>query len=319
MELSGVLSFLFDDSDGSESYKLFDGDTSVLYSPGASTITFDITSIGGITVSTSLEVYYSSGAASRNFSVNGGSTVASGTGTKWVDLGFTGTFNTLTGTNGGQIGAIRIDGTTILTDPARPVGNAAATNFNTFITDIKTVRGQETGYCTLNPLWKNSNTSNSGGTFADGNLNHTTAGSNGNTPTCANIYASSGKFYWEVTLTSGSAFGIGVASDIFSSADYPGYGTGAANGQVSWGYNQNGVKIHNATSTSSYGSSYTVGDTIGVAMNLDTGELEYYKNGVSQGVAFTDLEGNLTACHADTGSAARMSPLHNTKTLFSSN
>ena len=183
-------------------------------------------------------------------------------------------------------------------------GDVAATNFNPFNTDIKTVRGQETGYCTLNPLWKNSNTSNSGGTFADGNLNHTTAGSNGNTPTCANIYASSGKFYWEVTLTSGSAFGIGVASDIFSSADYPGYGTGAANGQVSWGYNQNGVKIHNATSTSSYGSSYTVGDTIGVAMNLDTGELEYYKNGVSQGVAFTDLEGNLTACHADTGSAA---------------
>ena len=156
----------------------------------------------------------------------------------------------------------------------------------------------------MNPLWKNSNSSNGGGTFANGNLNHTTAGSNGNTPTCANIYVSSGKFYWEVTLTSGSAFGIGVASDIFSSADYPGYGTGAANGQVSWGYNQNGVKIHNATSTSSYGSSYTVGDTIGVAMNLDTGELEYYKNGVSQGVAFTDLEGNLTACHADTGSAA---------------
>ena len=186
-------------------------------------------------------------------------------------------------------------------------GDAAATNFNPFNTDINTVRGQETGYCTLNPLWKNSNSSNSGGTFTDGNLNHTTAGSNGNTPTCANIYASSGKFYWEVTLTSGSAFGIGVASDIFSSADYPGYGTGAANGQVSWGYNQNGVKIHNATSTSSYGSSYTVGDTIGVAMNLDTGELEYYKNGVSQGVAFTDLEGNLTACHADTGSAAGFS------------
>ena len=114
-------------------------------------------------------------------------------------------------------------------------GDVAATNFNPFNTDIKTVRGQETGYATLNPLWKNSNTSNSGGTFADGNLNHTTAGSNGNTPTCANIYASSGKFYWEVTLTSGSAFGIGVASDIFSSADYPGYGTGAANGQVSWG------------------------------------------------------------------------------------
>ena len=43
---------------------------------------------------------------------------------------------------------------------------------------------------------------------------------------------------------------------------------------VSWGTNpERMVKIHNATSTSSYGSSYTVGDTIGVAMNLDTGEL----------------------------------------------
>ena len=40
--------------------------------------------------------------------------------------GFTGTFNTLTGTNGGQIGAIRIDGTTILTDPARPVGRCSS-------------------------------------------------------------------------------------------------------------------------------------------------------------------------------------------------
>ena len=31
-------------------------------------------------------------------------------------------------------------------------GNAAATNFNPFNTDINTVRGQETGYCTWNPL-----------------------------------------------------------------------------------------------------------------------------------------------------------------------
>ena len=31
-------------------------------------------------------------------------------------------------------------------------GDAAATNFNPFNTDINTVRGQETGYATLNPL-----------------------------------------------------------------------------------------------------------------------------------------------------------------------
>ena len=31
-------------------------------------------------------------------------------------------------------------------------GDAAATTFNPFITDINTVRGQETGYATWNPL-----------------------------------------------------------------------------------------------------------------------------------------------------------------------
>ena len=33
-------------------------------------------------------------------------------------------------------------------------GDAAATTFNPFNTDINTVRGQETGYCTLNPIGK---------------------------------------------------------------------------------------------------------------------------------------------------------------------
>ena len=46
-------------------------------------------------------------------------------------------------------------------------GNAAATNFNPFNTDINTVRGQETGYATLNPLSKSSNTTF---TLSDGNL-----------------------------------------------------------------------------------------------------------------------------------------------------
>ena len=39
----------------------------------------------------------------------------------------------------------------MLVDPFVPNGELA-TNFNPFITDINTVRGQETGYCTFNPL-----------------------------------------------------------------------------------------------------------------------------------------------------------------------
>jgi hypothetical protein len=42
-------------------------------------------------------------------------------------------------------------------------------------------------------------------------------------------------------------------------------------------------------SGSAYGASYTTGDIIGVAFDKDAGSLTFYKNGISQGVAFTGL------------------------------
>jgi hypothetical protein len=42
----------------------------------------------------------------------------------------------------------------------------------------------------------------------------------------------------------------------------------------------------------SYVASYTTGDVIGVALDLDAGTLIFYKNNVSQGTAFTGLSGN---------------------------
>ena len=64
------------------------------------------------------------------------------------------------------ISAIRVDGT-VLVDAIAGHGDTAATTFNPFNTDINTVRGQETGYATLNPL-KVSNTSSI--VLSDGNL-----------------------------------------------------------------------------------------------------------------------------------------------------
>jgi hypothetical protein len=40
---------------------------------------------------------------------------------------------------------------------------------------------------------------------------------------------------------------------------------------------------------SSYGATFTTGDTIGIG--IDSGSLIFYKNGVSQGAAFTGLSG----------------------------
>lgn len=53
-----------------------------------------------------------------------------------------------------------------------------------------------------------------------------------------------------------------------------------------WGYyGFSGQTLHNNTS-SSYGAAYTTGDIIGAVYNAATGALSFYKNGVSQGVAF---------------------------------
>jgi hypothetical protein len=263
-----------DDPDGSESYKLFDGNISNLYSPGANTITFDITSIGGIAVSTSLEVYFSSGVSARDYSVNGGSAVNSGTGTKWVDLGFTGTFNTLTGTNGGQIGAIRIDGSTILLDPVSPVGNVAATNFNPFTTDINAVRGQETGYCTWNPLCSSSNT-----TLSNGNLDMSSGAA---WDSCiGTIGATSGKYYWEQTMTTNQYTYTGFCNQNFLGkfeSHWPGQTVD------SWGYlSSSGLARNDQSGGSQVSVTLTTmpssGGILGFALDLDNQKAWFALNG----------------------------------------
>ena len=57
----------------------------------------------------------------------------------------------------------------------------------------------------------------------------------------------------------------------------------AANG---YGYRRDGAKAYNGGS-GAYGDSYADGDTIGVEYNTSSGEITFYKNSVSQGVAYT--------------------------------
>ena len=106
-----------------------------------------------ITVSTSLEVYMSSG--SSQFAVNGGSYAVQNSGA-WRDLSFTGTLGTLSvrgdvdqtyGNNAPRLSAIRIDGSTILTDPISPAGEVSvASNYNPFLkNNTNTVLGRPSG------------------------------------------------------------------------------------------------------------------------------------------------------------------------------
>jgi hypothetical protein len=106
----------------------------------------------------------------------------------------------------------------------------------------------------------------------------------------ATIGVSSGKWYWEVTVSNNANSAmIGIAKDTDLGATtgqnvYPGV---SAN---SYGYIASGDKYNNATGAA-YGASFTTGDIIGVALNMDAGTLTYYKNNTSQGTAFSSLSG----------------------------
>ena len=189
----------------------------------------------------------------------------------------------LTGISGSaqpRFSAIYIDDV-MLVDPVATHGDAAATNFNPFNTDIDTVRGQETGYATLNPLFQNPN----GNTTSDGNLTQSTTAGNGHYRANFNIGASSGKFYFEYIPTGGAVTGMvglceenhGAGSNLNGTTAYSYYGvTGNKQGGPS------------AVDTA-YGTGFTFGDVIGVAFDSDNNTLEYFKNGVSEGVAFTSF------------------------------
>ena len=117
-------------------------------------------------------------------------------------------------------------------------------------------------------------------TYSEGNL--TGAGSSGYYNEAATaLLPESGLWYWETRVNSlATDMGIGVQETGVNSVAF-------------WFYLFNGNKYSTAGSAA-YGSSYTAGDIIGVLYDADGGDITFYKNGVSQGVAYT---GGLRRCH----------------------
>ena len=134
-------------------------------------------------------------------------------------------------------------------------------------------------YAVLSPI------DQAGGPPSGGNLDLTIASGTSN---CVpgTIAVSSGKWYWEVTIgsTTNANWMVGIAD---SSGTIASRAWTGANG---WYYFTNGNKYNNNTGTA-YGSSYTTGDIIGVALDMDAGTLVFYKNNVSQGTAYSSLTG----------------------------
>lgn len=165
--------------------------------------------------------------------------------------------------------------------------------------DVPTLTDANTAnYAVLNPIDKAGS-----GTLVDGNLKYTTSSATFD-PIRATIAVSSGKWYWEVNCISQSGtstnqflFGIASPSSVLSSTWYVGKeATGYAY------YGTNGQKYNNDIG-SSYGASFTSGDLIGVALDLDAGTLTFYKNNTSQGTAFTGISGTFSPAYSDGGTS----------------
>lgn len=129
---------------------------------------------------------------------------------------------------------------------------------------------------TLNP-----NDMGSGNTLSNGNLTVV------NTASYSAIRAthgkSTGKWYWEVKFDSGNnIFLIGISNKSFPI-------TNIITTDVNWKslYIYNGNKYPEALA---YGSVTAVGNILGVALDLDNGTLEFYKNGVSMGISHTNVK-----------------------------
>ena len=162
--------------------------------------------------------------------------------------------------------------------------------FNPFNTDINTVRGQETGYATLNPLI--NGVANS---LSDGNLTSLeTTGDHGRARSTLTMDTSgTGKFYFEARLivAGGSYPHIGV---IDSKRNSDGTFVGDTTNCFSY-FTTGGKQLEGTSST--YGDSFTIGDTIGCSLDCGSGQLRFYKNGIDQGVAKT-ITADFHACFA---------------------
>ena len=147
-------------------------------------------------------------------------------------------------------------------------------------------------YCTLSPLINPSN----GQTLKNGNL--TCSGVSGRV--AGTVYANTGKVYWEFVAGSDYTMSGIESSTCLWGATYPG-----ENDQqyALYGNAGSGQLYHNGGTTSVDG--FVSGDVIGVALDLDGGNLYYYKNGAamnSGNAVATGLTGSWTAnCRSGSG------------------
>ena len=202
-----------------------------------------------------------------------------------------------------RIDAIEVD-STVLIDPvvAPDDSHADATTFNPFNTDINTVRGQETGYATFNPL--DSGHDGAAITFSDGNLKAAFPSTSGTGQAPASIYVSSGKWYCEYYLESVSdltSVQYGIVSPGSKRASY--IGKSDTTDQYGWEPEIDRA-YNNGTNTTPTGKTFTSQWSVaGMALDLDNGTWEMFIDGFPTTTIYSGISGTYTFAVGDTMSS----------------
>lgn len=145
-------------------------------------------------------------------------------------------------------------------------------------------------------------------TLSNGNLTAARSGGTNSIAVRSTIGKSSGKHYWETTCVSHTT--NGVDTGISQSTAGLSFAGAVA---TSFGYFADDGKKYNAGSGAVYGNTFTDGDVIGTALDMDNGKVWFSKNGTWQAsgdpaagtnAAFTGLSGTYFAHAPGAGSGA---------------
>lgn len=147
-------------------------------------------------------------------------------------------------------------------------------------------------YATWNPSDKAARI-----TLSNGNLTTAMDTQGGTFPSGmarSTISKTSGKWYWETTVQAGTVAATAeVGTDNGTGTLTTGVGqAGQANG-YGW-YNAGGF-FHNSNTPTGTQTTYTVGDICGVAVDMNSLTLQFYKNGVATGAQITGLPATMFA------------------------
>ena len=175
----------------------------------------------------------------------------------WIPKEYTGSY----GSNG-----FKIDGRDASNLGDDESGNGNDFTSNNLAASDQVLDSPTNNWCVMNPL-----NGDGGTTWKNGNLELSTANQGNNAST---IFMTTGKWYWE-------AKGQGYAGGVCS-IDRGAYNSGMTpSGSDSIGYYSNGT-VYWGGGSDSTPASYTSSDIIGVAVNMDDGEISFYKNNTLQ-------------------------------------